>query len=109
MKNELLRLFNDEREKKRYYDAADALLAAEGIKNIKADRKQFTIKADGEKNLVRIATKRFTRYTVGAAELRKLKKIPNYVAVYDRYMRVKQRPLYEWGYIEFEVKEENKR
>lgn len=104
MKNELLRLFNDEITKKKYYDAVDALLATEGIRNIKADRKQFTIRADGERNLVCIATKGFTRYTVGAAELRKLKKIPNYRAVYDRYMRVKHRPLYEWGYIEFEIK-----
>ena len=37
MKNELLRLFNDESAKKEYYDAADAILAAEGIRNIKAD------------------------------------------------------------------------
>lgn len=91
--------------RQKYYDRAWLLLARHGIENIEIDETQFSV-VKNEK--VKVYVSRFDKYHVKRDELGKLKAIPEYHSIYDRYMRVKkgeETPLFEKGYFLFEIKE----
>ena len=105
MNTRALDILNSEQEKNRYYDMAEELIKAAGLTNIHIDRTQLSVVPRGScgKLVIRVAVEKFNRRTVKTSELQRLKKIPGYKSVYDRYKRVpsfEMRPIYEWGYIE---------
>ncbi len=105
MNEAILQLISDTQEREKCYIKAQNIIENAGLKSIEVDRTQFTARNDNNKLIIRIAVKKFTKHTVSANELRALKRIPEYRPVYDRYKRMshfEHRPLYEWGYIEFE-------
>ena len=105
MNTRALEILNSEQEKNRYYDRAEELIKAAGLKNIHVDRTQLSVVPRGScgRLVIRVAVEKFNKRTVKASELQKLKKVSGYKSVYDRYKRVagfEMRPIYEWGYIE---------
>lgn len=110
MNEAVMHLLNDENLKSVYYAKAQEAIKTAGLANIQVDRTQFTARPSGDKIIIRIAVKKFTKRTVSTAQLRQLKHIPMYRSVYDRFKRMKgfeHRPLFEWGYMEFEYQPYN--
>ena len=105
MNTRALEILNNVQKKNRYYDRAEELIKAAGLKNIHIDRTQLSVAPKGScgKLVIRVAIEKFNERTVKASELQKLKKVCGYKSVYDRYKRVagfEMRPIFEWGYIE---------
>lgn len=110
MNGTILRLISDTQERENCYIKAQNIIENAGLKNIEVDRTQFSARRKGDNIVIRVAVKKFTKHTVSSEELRALKRIPEYRPVYDRYKRMnyfEHRPLYEWGYIEFEYRPSN--
>lgn len=112
MNTRAFEILNSEQEKNRYYDSAEELLKAAGLKNIHVDRTQLSIVPHGScgRLMIRVAVEKFNKRTVKTSELKALEKVSGYKSVYDRYKRVKSfemRPIYEWGYIELPEKIDN--
>lgn len=101
MTEKIIKLMNNDYKKNEYFNKAENLLKDADIKNITVDRQQFTAKVSGESIICSVATKKFTKNTVKLSDVRKLRKLPNYRPIYDRVMKVRTKPLYEWGYIDF--------
>nr|DAG59558.1 MAG TPA: hypothetical protein [Caudoviricetes sp.] len=104
MTEKIIRILNDERKKNEYFNKAETMLKDAEIKNISVDRQQFSAKLSDDIIICSVAIKKFTKNTVKLSDVRKLRKLPGYRPIYDRLMKVKPRPLFEWGYIDFEEK-----
>ena len=78
MNTRALEILNSEQEKNRYYDSAEELLKAAGLKNIHVDRTQLSIVPHGScgRLMIRVAVEKFNKRTVKASELKALKRYP---------------------------------
>ncbi len=93
----------DKIDRSKYYARAEALMKVAGVKEVKLDYKAFGIRKN---ELVLISIIPHTRGDVKAENMRRLKKIPVYVSVYDRWKRMKRGqeiPVYERGYFILEL------
>lgn len=98
----------DKIDRSKYYARAEALMKAAGIKGVKLDYKAFGIRKN---ELVLINIVPHTRSDVKAEAMRKLKKLPDYTSVYDRWTRVKkgqEKQIYERGYFTLELDKEDR-
>ena len=84
--------------KEKYYHEAEKQLRIAALSNIEIDHDRIAIVSD---KTVKVYTKKFTRKQVSANDLRRLKSIPNFTIVNDRYSKKKrgvENSIFEEGY-----------